>query len=1211
MKRKILLITFLVLAVILSVSAISANDVNVTDSYATNLVDDSSDDSVLTSDEADSSEVSSSNDDNAVSNIVDDSSKVSLSSDEVLGSDDSNNLSTNNLGSSLDSDTLGASSTKLVASDLTMYYNGGDKLKATLVDSSGNGIAGQKVIFHIVGKDYTVTTNANGVASLPINLKIGSYPATISYAGTSQYSAAKDVPVKVNVYGTIKSNDVVKYYKGSTNYAATFVDSQNNPLANTEVKVTVSGKTYTLKTNSAGVAKLAINLKPGTYPITAENPVTGYKLTTNIKVLSTVSSSDLRKVRTDSKKFTATFLDSEGKKLANTNVKFIFYSGKSSKTYTAKTNSEGVASLAIGAGPGTYTIKSVNVDGISNTNTITVYKIVNSKINTNSYIFYPGDTRKVEATLLNALGYAPGAGKTVTLTVNGRTYTGTTNSKGVVSFTLLSSLGSGSYSATYKFAGNDFYNPSTATDKIVVLTSRNTALTVKSSSTFGKGAGTPFKVALTASGVPFAKKPVYITVSGKTYTTITDSNGIASLPINLGIGTHEISYQFKGDDKLYSSSGKTSITVKARTATSLTWKSETTLNQGSHTYKVLLLDSSKKALSGKTVKLTVNKATYTATTASNGYASFNVNLPVGTYSASYSFAGDNSYAPSQGSATLVINKNTNKVGGYWVFGGDMYNVNLATLASKGTSDIFLNYYAVSKYGKTAVENWIGTANKNGIRVHIWMQAFYNGNWINPKTASSATINSIVNEAKSYAQMKGVSGVHLDYLRYPGNAYQTSGGTEAINSFVQKVVTTVHGVNPNCIVSAALMPETTDNIKYYGQDMSTLSKYLDVVVPMIYKGNYNSGTSWITTTTKWFISNSKGAQVWAGLQSYVSDSNTAKLSTSELTKDCQAAYSGGATGVVLFRWGLSNFVDFGSSSSSSSSTPVTGKVSINSIITGAKYIQSYFKSNGKLPGSVKVTEGSFTTREFLYLMCKATVQLASGNTNPIAPIGTIKEQASTEQPGIYNELLKADYIETANKVVTYITNNKQAPAYGTSAVGNIIFAELVDAYSRIVAFYGDNSKSMPNYVTIKQGKVTPSSYPSSITALAKQLTSGLTSERAKAVALYNWVRDYISYSFYYDTQKGASGTLTSRSGNCCDQAQLLVALARSSGLTARFATGYCAFSSGNSYGHVWVQIKVSGSWHAVDTTSTRNTFDSIVNWNTKSYTNRGVYDVLPY
>ena len=93
---------FLAFAVVFSVCAVSASDVNVTDSYATSLVDDTSDVSVPMENTADSSEISVS----SYSNVDNDSSKVSLSSEEVLGSDDSNNLSTNNLGSSLDSDSV-------------------------------------------------------------------------------------------------------------------------------------------------------------------------------------------------------------------------------------------------------------------------------------------------------------------------------------------------------------------------------------------------------------------------------------------------------------------------------------------------------------------------------------------------------------------------------------------------------------------------------------------------------------------------------------------------------------------------------------------------------------------------------------------------------------------------------------------------------------------------------------------------------------------------------------------------------------------------------------------------------------------------------------------------------------------------------------------------------------------------------------------------
>ena len=46
--------------------------------------------------------------------------------------------------------------------------------------------------------------------------------------------------------------------------------------------------------------------------------------------------------------------------------------------------------------------------------------------------------------------------------------------------------------------------------------------------------------------------------------------------------------------------------------------------------------------------------------------------------------------------------------------------------------------------------------------------------------------------------------------------------------------------------------------------------------MVYKGNYNSGTSWITSTSKWFQTNSQGAEVWVIIQSYISDNNVKPL-----------------------------------------------------------------------------------------------------------------------------------------------------------------------------------------------------------------------------------------------------------------------------------------------------------------------------------------------
>ena len=105
-----------------------------------------------------------------------------------------------------------------------------------------------------------------------------------------------------------------------------------------------------------------------------------------------------------------------------------------------------------------------------------------------------------------------------------------------------------------------------------------------------------------------------------------------------------------------------------------------------------------------------------------------------------------------------------------------------------------------------------------------------------------------------------------------------------------------------------MPEPSSMKYYYGQDIATMGKYLDAIVPMVYKGNYNAGASWIKSVTQTFAKQSTKAEIWAGLQSYRSDSNVNKLPASELKNDAVAAVSGGATGVILFRFGLFNFVN---------------------------------------------------------------------------------------------------------------------------------------------------------------------------------------------------------------------------------------------------------------------------------------------------------------
>ena len=263
----------------------------------------------------------------------------------------------------------------------------------------------------------------------------------------------------------------------------------------------------------------------------------------------------------------------------------------------------------------------------------------------------------------------------------------------------------------------------------------------------------------------------------------------------------------------------------------------------------------------------------------------------------------------------VVNKNKNAI---WLWSTHMKDINLNSLSSNGIGNIFLYESAFKEYGNNYTLSWINNASKLGVAVHIWVPCFYNtstSTWINPIDTSTKSFNqnyfnTLITKISEYARMSGVAGIHLDYLRYPGTAHSfnystTVNGAAAITEFTRQVSLSIKSINPQLILSAAVMPETVSNAYYYGQDCSQLGKYLDVIVPMTYKGNYGKATSWITSTTEWFVKNSGNAKIWGGLQTYRSDKDVTRLSTSELATDSKAVLNGGAEGVALFRWGLVN------------------------------------------------------------------------------------------------------------------------------------------------------------------------------------------------------------------------------------------------------------------------------------------------------------------
>ena len=422
-------------------------------------------------------------------------------------------------------------------------------------------------------------------------------------------------------------------------------------------------------------------------------------------------------------------------------------------------------------------------------------------------------------------------------------------------------------------------------------------------------------VKLTSNKTPLANKQIQIILNNLTYNKTTDSNGFASIDFKLKTGNYTVFYSFSGDENYTSSNASSTITVKDSMVVILkVVDNDNYFEDSKSLFQVKLIDNSSNVICGENVYVRLNQITYVSKTNSKGIASFYFKLKKGRYTVKCSFSNTGKYLSSYTSFKINVKPKLTNGYGYWVNKWDMKKVNLKKLYKLGTKHIFIDHTAISYHGKTTVLKWIKKAHKYGIKVHLWMAVFHkNGKFINAASKNGKYnykfINNIIKKAKSYSKLSDIDGIHFDYIRYGGDAYRYKNGVEAINYFVKKACNSIHKINPFCIVSAAVMPEPNIMKYYYGQDISYMSKYFDVLIPMMYKGNYHASSNWIKKNTKIFVKKSYGAKIWTGLQSYKSDRNVKKLSYSALLKDVKAAKKCDAAGIVLFRWGLSQLINF--------------------------------------------------------------------------------------------------------------------------------------------------------------------------------------------------------------------------------------------------------------------------------------------------------------
>lgn len=258
-------------------------------------------------------------------------------------------------------------------------------------------------------------------------------------------------------------------------------------------------------------------------PTTAEANLNAYRLTsTKLELNSNVYSNGVL----------ATLKDQKGNLLSDMEVSIVI----GGTTYNVKTNSLGQITVPT-LSRGSYPV-SVSFDGDAeyysskNATKITVKPAI---IGNKNYSVFYGNTVKYTVRIVGADGKYVGAGKVVTIKVNGQTYKVNTDKNGYATKSL--KLKAGSYTITSEYNGDKVSNkitfkPTLTAKNIVKKKSKKIKFSAK---------------LVDKNGKVLKKKKVTFKVKGKKYTAKTNKKGVATVTIkNLKVGKFTITSSYGG-----------------------------------------------------------------------------------------------------------------------------------------------------------------------------------------------------------------------------------------------------------------------------------------------------------------------------------------------------------------------------------------------------------------------------------------------------------------------------------------------------------------------------------------------------------------------------------------------------------------------------------------------------------------------------------------
>ena len=548
--------------------------------------------------------------------------------------------------------------TLISADNISATYGTEEFLVIDFKDDEGNIIRGVDLIVDLNGESKNYTTDEYGQVRVSTDgLTPDSYIVGIAFSGDENFLASNaTAKIIITKAGTeFIAYDFSTTYNRDTNFSVILKDYKNQPISNVEVLVDLDGeKTFVTDENgqifvsTKGLAANAYNVN-----IRFEGnqlyEQSDYEMIVNIsKEIVHITAANLTVPYNSEECIIATLCDDQGNPVKDLNITAHLTDESDVENFT--TDENGQISIPVkGLLPNRYLVwlyfggnENYTFSGVISY--LTIYKI-NPSLNVDLDIIDNNVTVTVSSD-------NPISGLIQFKVNNASDYIPIENGQ----VTYMYVLDIGDYNMNVSYLGNEIYNSSTCSKEFTVIGHIKKNTTISANVTI-----TGFNIMVTVTLNPNVTGLLKFNVNGLDVYANVDG-GKAVFNNVFAPGEYTVNASYLGDYDFNPNSTIISFTVKKYSTKVVASQIVSKYGTGKNLV-VTLKDSNNNILIGKKVTIKLNGKTYTKITNGDGRISIVTpnGLAVKTYTASISFAGDNSFDESSKSIKVIVKKATPKL----------------------------------------------------------------------------------------------------------------------------------------------------------------------------------------------------------------------------------------------------------------------------------------------------------------------------------------------------------------------------------------------------------------------------------------------------------------------------------------------------------------------------------------------------------------------